>query len=145
MCPWLPRVRYTTSAELLRDLTASLADHSLPQRLRYDSNFDLLAIDEFGFDRIEGAECGQAAIRTEFAEKPGCITLRPVCWPQTVVVEKFKTREKALSLTRVSRGDRTSIELFRKGVEALASTLPFMQQALAWLLGSASLDLSLPE
>jgi hypothetical protein len=89
VCPWLPRVRYTTSAELLRDLTASLADHSLPQRLRYDSNFDLLAIDEFGFDRIEGAECGQAAIRTEFAEKPGCITLRPVCWPQTVVVEKF--------------------------------------------------------
>jgi len=55
------RVRYTTSAELLRDLTASLADHSLPQRLRYYSNFDLLAIDEFGFDRIERAECGQAA------------------------------------------------------------------------------------
>jgi len=46
---------------LLRDLTASLADHSLPQRLRYYSNFDLLAIDEFGFDRIERAECGQAA------------------------------------------------------------------------------------
>ncbi len=55
------RVRYTTSAELLRDLTASLADHSLPQRLRYYSHFDLLAIDEFGFDRIERAECGQAA------------------------------------------------------------------------------------
>lgn len=55
------RVRYTTSAELLRDLTASLADHSLPQRLRYYSNFDLLAIDEFGFDRIERAECAQAA------------------------------------------------------------------------------------
>jgi len=53
--------RYTTSAELLRDLTACLADHSLPQRLRYYSNFDLLAIDEFGFDRIERAECGQAA------------------------------------------------------------------------------------
>ena len=48
-------------AELLRNLTASLADHSLPQRLRYYSNFDLLAIDEFGFDRIERAECGQAA------------------------------------------------------------------------------------
>lgn len=55
------RVRYTTSAELLRDLTASLADHSLPERLRYYSNFDLLAIDEFGFDRIERAESGQAA------------------------------------------------------------------------------------
>jgi len=55
------RVRYTTSAELLRDLTAALADHSLPERLRYYSNFDLLAIDEFGFDRIERAESGQAA------------------------------------------------------------------------------------
>lgn len=55
------RVRYTTSAELLRDLTASLADHSLPERLRYYSNFDLLAIDEFGFDRIERAESAQAA------------------------------------------------------------------------------------
>jgi DNA replication protein DnaC len=55
------RVRYTTSAELLRDLTASLADHTLPERLRHYSNFDLLAIDEFGFDRIERAESGQAA------------------------------------------------------------------------------------
>jgi DNA replication protein DnaC len=55
------RVRYTTSAKLLQDLTSSLADHSLPQRLRYYSNFDLLAIDEFGFDRIERAESNQAA------------------------------------------------------------------------------------
>jgi DNA replication protein DnaC len=55
------RVRYVTSAELLLDLTASLADHSLPQRLRYYSNFDLLAIDEFGFDKIERAESTQAA------------------------------------------------------------------------------------
>jgi DNA replication protein DnaC len=55
------RVRYTTSAELLGDLTASLADHSLHERLRYYSNFDLLAIDEFGFDRIERAQSGQAA------------------------------------------------------------------------------------
>jgi DNA replication protein DnaC len=55
------RVRYTTSAELLHDLTSCLADHSLPQRLRYYSNFELLAIDEFGFDRIERTESGQAA------------------------------------------------------------------------------------
>ena len=55
------RVRYTTSADLLLDLTASLADHSLPQRLRYYSNFDLLVIDEFGFDKIERAETTQAA------------------------------------------------------------------------------------
>ena len=55
------RVRYTTSAELLHDLTASLADRTLPERLRYYSNFDLLAIDEFGFDRIERSESSQAA------------------------------------------------------------------------------------
>jgi DNA replication protein DnaC len=55
------RVRYTTSAALLRDLTASLADHTLPQRLRYYSNFELLVIDEFGFDKIERAESSQAA------------------------------------------------------------------------------------
>ena len=55
------RVRYITSAELLQDLTASLADHSLHERLRYYSNFELLAIDEFGFDRIERTESGQAA------------------------------------------------------------------------------------
>ena len=45
----------------MRDLTASLADHTLPQQLRYYANFDLLAIDEFGFDKIERAESGQAA------------------------------------------------------------------------------------
>jgi DNA replication protein DnaC len=55
------RVRYATSADLLRDLTASLADHTLPQRLRYYANFELLVIDEFGFDKIERAESGQAA------------------------------------------------------------------------------------
>ena len=55
------RVRYTTSADLLRDLTASLADHSLPQRLRYYCNFELLIIDEFGFDKIERSESAQAA------------------------------------------------------------------------------------
>lgn len=55
------RVRYTTSADLLTDLIASLADHTLPQKLRYYTNFDLLIIDEFGFEKIERAESGQAA------------------------------------------------------------------------------------
>jgi len=55
------RVRYITSADLFRDLTASLADRSLHEALRYYSNFDLLVIDEFGFDRIERAESAQAA------------------------------------------------------------------------------------
>jgi DNA replication protein DnaC len=55
------RIRYTTSADLLSDLTASLADQTLPDRLRYWSRFDLLVIDEFGFEKIERDECPQAA------------------------------------------------------------------------------------
>jgi DNA replication protein DnaC len=55
------RVLYRTSAELLRDLTASLADKTLPARLRYYANPDWLIIDEFGFDKIERAECPEAA------------------------------------------------------------------------------------
>ena len=55
------RIRYTTSAELLADLTASLADQTLLARLRYYGRFDLLIIDEFGFDKIERAESSQAA------------------------------------------------------------------------------------
>lgn len=55
------RVRYTTSADLLKDLTASLADQTLPHRVRYYARFDLVIIDEFGFDKIERAEAPQAA------------------------------------------------------------------------------------
>lgn len=55
------RVRYTTSADLLKDLTASLADQTLPQCVRYYARFDLVIIDEFGFDKIERAEAPQAA------------------------------------------------------------------------------------
>jgi DNA replication protein DnaC len=55
------RVRYVTSAGLLEDLTASLAGQSLPERLRYYARFDLLILDEFGFDRIERLEARQAA------------------------------------------------------------------------------------
>src|SRR5437660_1752251 len=55
------RVRYTTSAGVLEDLTASLADQTLPRRLRYWANFDLVILDEFGFDRIERIESSQAA------------------------------------------------------------------------------------
>ncbi len=47
------RVRYTTSADLIADLTASLADQTLPKRLRHYTRPHLLIIDEFGFDRVE--------------------------------------------------------------------------------------------
>jgi DNA replication protein DnaC len=55
------RVRYETSASLLQDLTAALADQTLPRRLRYYGKFDLMILDEFGFDRVERLESPQAA------------------------------------------------------------------------------------
>ncbi len=55
------RVLYQTSARLLADLTASLADKTLPARLRRYANPDWVIIDEFGFDKIERAECPEAA------------------------------------------------------------------------------------
>jgi DNA replication protein DnaC len=55
------RVRYTTSGDVLAELTAALADQTLPRRLREYAQFDLLILDEFGFDRIERSESRQAA------------------------------------------------------------------------------------
>jgi len=55
------KVRYLTSGQLLEDLTAALADQTIHQRVRFYAKFDLLIIDEFGFDRIERSLCPQAA------------------------------------------------------------------------------------
>lgn len=55
------RALYRTSAELIADLTASLADKTLQKKLRRYKSPDLLIIDEFGFDRIERSECPEAA------------------------------------------------------------------------------------
>ena len=54
-------VRYTTSAKLLQQLTAALADQTLPAQLNYWTRFDWLIIDEFGFDRLERTLSPQAA------------------------------------------------------------------------------------
>jgi DNA replication protein DnaC len=54
-------VRYTTSAAILEDLTAAIADCTLPKRVRYYANFDFLVIDEFGYDHIEREQSPQAA------------------------------------------------------------------------------------
>jgi hypothetical protein len=42
------------------DLTAALADQSLPTRLKYWTRVDWLIIDEFGFDRLERTLSPQA-------------------------------------------------------------------------------------
>lgn len=55
------RVCYVTSAGLIDDLGAALAEKTLPQRLRHYASRPLLIIDEFGFDRIERTEHRDAA------------------------------------------------------------------------------------
>lgn len=55
------KVHYVTSGQLLEDLTAALADQTIHNRVRFYAKFDLLLIDEFGFDRIERSLCPQAA------------------------------------------------------------------------------------
>jgi DNA replication protein DnaC len=61
LCALGYRVLYTTSGEMIRQLGASLADHSLSERLRYYFRWDVVLIDEFGFDRIERELCPHAA------------------------------------------------------------------------------------
>ena len=60
-CAYGYRVLYRTSAQLLSDLTPSLADKTLPARVRRYASPDLLIVDEFGFDCIERVECPEAA------------------------------------------------------------------------------------
>jgi DNA replication protein DnaC len=55
------RVYYITSGELLEDLTAAMADQTIHNRVRFYAKFQLLILDEFGFDRIERTLCPQAA------------------------------------------------------------------------------------
>jgi DNA replication protein DnaC len=61
LCLLEQRVRYVTSGELLEDLTAALADQTIHDRVRFYAKFNLLIIDEFGFDRTERAACPEAA------------------------------------------------------------------------------------
>jgi DNA replication protein DnaC len=61
LCAQGSRVLFTSSAEMIHNLGASLADRSLPERLRYYFRWDCVFIDDFGFDRIEREECPQAA------------------------------------------------------------------------------------
>jgi DNA replication protein DnaC len=55
------RVRYTTSAGLLAEFTAALADGTFAEVLSEYSRMDLLIIDEFGFDRLEREAEGRAS------------------------------------------------------------------------------------
>jgi DNA replication protein DnaC len=47
------RVRYTTCADMLNDLYAGLADHTLERRLRRYQRPELLVIDDLGTEKVE--------------------------------------------------------------------------------------------
>ena len=55
------RVRYATSAKLHQEFSAALADGSFGRMLDEYARFDLLLIDEFGFDRLEREAKSQAS------------------------------------------------------------------------------------
>lgn len=48
----------------MEDLIRALGERTLPSRVRYYSRFDLLIIDEFGFDKLE---------RLEYPESPSLL------------------------------------------------------------------------
>lgn len=56
------RVRYTTAADMLKDLHSGLADDSLDQKLKAYLSPCLLVIDELGFDRLEQQTARNAAL-----------------------------------------------------------------------------------
>ncbi|HMA41340.1 MAG TPA: ATP-binding protein [Gemmatimonadales bacterium] len=55
------RVRYVTSAKLLKEFTAALADGTCERMLAGYARLDLLLIDEFGFDHLEREAQPQAS------------------------------------------------------------------------------------
>ena len=46
---------------MIAKLTAAMADKTLNETLKHYAKWDVLIVDEFGFDRIEREECPQAA------------------------------------------------------------------------------------
>ncbi len=54
------RCRYTTAADMLRELIASLADDTLDKKLKRYLSPDILLIDEVGFDRLEQQDASNA-------------------------------------------------------------------------------------
>lgn len=54
------RVKYVTSAALLEDLATAAGTKTLPNRVRFYGRFDLLIIDELGFDKLELREFPEA-------------------------------------------------------------------------------------
>jgi DNA replication protein DnaC len=61
-CQKLYRCRYTTAAQMLKDLMAGLPDGSLDQKLKAYTTAQVLLIDEVGFDRLEQESSRNASL-----------------------------------------------------------------------------------
>lgn len=56
------RCRYTTAADMLKDLMAGMADGSVAEKLKRYTQVDILLIDEIGFDRLEQESARNASL-----------------------------------------------------------------------------------
>jgi DNA replication protein DnaC len=74
---------------LLEELAAALADKTLSARVRFYRSFDLLIIDEFGFDKLE---------RSEYPESPSLLYK---------VIDARNGRGSTALVTNVDFGDWT--------------------------------------
>jgi DNA replication protein DnaC len=71
-CRNLYRCRYTTAADMLKNLMASLADGSLEQKLKAYIRPDILLIDEVGFDRLEQESARNASLFFKVIDQRYC-------------------------------------------------------------------------
>ena len=61
-CQRLYRSRYTTAADMLKELMSGLSDESLEQKLKKYTNPEVLLIDEMGFDKLEQESSRNASL-----------------------------------------------------------------------------------
>ena len=71
-CTKLYRCRYTTAADMLKTLMASLADDTLEQKLKVYTRPDILLIDEVGFDRLEQESARNASLFFKVIDQRYC-------------------------------------------------------------------------
>jgi DNA replication protein DnaC len=71
-CTKLYRCRYTTAADMLKTLMASLADGTLEQKLKLYTRPDILLIDEVGFDRLEQESARNASLFFKVIDQRYC-------------------------------------------------------------------------
>jgi len=71
-CKQRYRCRYTSAAKMLSELTASLADNSISEKLKNYTSPEILCIDEVGFDRLEQQDARNAFLFFKVIEDRYC-------------------------------------------------------------------------